>query len=224
MLALVLDWLMAPIDPMRAHVITDGVSWHGRLMVLAWGMLIPLGVVIARYFKVTARQNWPSELDNKFWWRGHLFCQYSGGVAMLCGFAAIWFATGNTAAASLHRNMGYAVLGFGAVQFVAGWLRGSKGGPTEQNIRGDHYDMTPRRVVFEHLHKSVGYLAILVAAVTILTGLWIANAPRWMWFGLAAWWTLLAMAAARLQSLGRHVSSYHAIWGPDPAHPGNRKA
>jgi hypothetical protein len=123
----------------------------------------------------------------------------------------------------MHAAMGYAVLAFGALQFLAGWLRGSKGGPTEADIRGDHYDMTFRRVVFEHVHKSVGYLALGLAAVTILTGLWAANAPRWMWLAVGGWWLLLLAASLRLQSLGRHVSSYHAIWGPDPAHPGNRR-
>jgi hypothetical protein len=119
--------------------------------------------------------------------------------------------------------MGYAVLAFGAVQFIAGWLRGSKGGPTEPELRGDHYDMTPRRIVFEAVHKSIGYLALGLSAATILTGLWAANAPHWMWLALIVWWLVLLVAALGLQARGRHVSSYHAIWGPDPAHPGNRR-
>lgn len=41
-------------------------------MVVAWGVLLPLGILIARFFKVTPRQRWPAELDNKFWWYSHL--------------------------------------------------------------------------------------------------------------------------------------------------------
>ncbi len=222
MIAEAISWLLASVDPARPHAVDPGVAWHGRLMVLAWGVLIPLGVVVARYFKVTPGQDWPRELDNKLWWRGHLTCQYGGGLAMIAGFLMIWFSGATSGMAWGHRILGYAVLAFGALQFVAGWLRGSKGGPTDRQLRGDHYDMTRRRILFEHVHRSVGYLALATGAVTIMTGLWTANAPRWMPLSLGLWWGLLIMAAIRLESQGRHVSSYRAIWGPDPVHPGNR--
>jgi hypothetical protein len=215
-------WALAPIDPSRTHDVGTALSWHGRLMTLAWGVLIPLGVVIARYLKVTPRQDWPRQLDNKMWWHGHLACQYTGGICMVAGLIIILFAS-RDGAHWQHRSTGYTVLVFGAMQFVAGWLRGSKGGPTDTALRGDHYDMTLRRIVFERLHKAVGYLSLGLAAFTILTGLWAANAPRWMWVAIICWWLLLLVVSLRLQSLGRHVSSYHAIWGPDVAHPGNRR-
>jgi hypothetical protein len=115
------------------------------------------------------------------------------------------------------------VLAFGFVQFLAGWLRGTKGGPSEPQMRGDHYDMTTHRLIFEYVHKSVGYLALGLAAGTILTGLWTANAPYWMWLMLGLWWLVLLAAALVLQARGRYVGSYQAIWGPDPVHPGNRR-
>jgi hypothetical protein len=219
---MLIAWLLAPIDGSRPHEISEAMAWHGRLMTVAWGVLVPLGVVIARYFKVTPRQDWPRQLDNRFWWLSHLTCQYSGGILMLAGLIII-LSAGRPGAAWLHAMMGYAVLAFGALQFLAGWLRGSKGGPSEANPRGDHYDMTPRRLAFEHIHKTVGYGALLLAGATILTGLWTANAPHWMWLGIMLWWVALVAAALALQAKGRYVSSYHAIWGPDPAHPGNRR-
>lgn len=217
-----IGWLLAPIDPSRVHDVGVALSWHGRFMTLAWGVLIPLGVLVARYFKVTPRQDWPQELDNRLWWHGHLMFQYAGGACMLAGFVIVFLTASGVPQAWLHRTLGYAVVVFGALQFVAGWLRGSKGGPTEASVRGDHYDMTPRRLVFEFVHKSVGYIALGLGATAILTGLWAANAPRWMWMVLPAWWLVLMVVAVWLQLHNRHVSSYHAIWGPDPAHPGNR--
>ncbi len=222
MIAGAISWLLASMDPARPHVVDASVAWHGRLMVLAWGILIPLGILVARYFKVTPGQDWPRELDNALWWRGHLTCQYGGGLAMAAGILMIWFSGAGTGMAWSHRMLGYSVLGFGALQFVAGWLRGSKGGPTDRELRGDHYDMTRRRILFEHVHRTVGYLAIVMGALTIMTGLWAANAPRWMPLSLGLWWGLLIAAAIRLELQGRHVTSYLAIWGPDPAHPGNR--
>jgi hypothetical protein len=58
-----MDWLLAPIDATRAHEVGFAVSWHARSMVLAWAVLAPLAVVIARYFKVLPGQDWPRELD-----------------------------------------------------------------------------------------------------------------------------------------------------------------
>ncbi len=189
-------WLLGSLDPARGHAVDVALAWHGRLMVLAWGVLIPLGILIARYFKVTPGQDWPRELDNVLWWRGHLACQYMGGLAMAAGFLMIWLSGGSTGAAWLHRTLGYCVLGFGALQFIAGWMRGTKGGPTDRALRGDHYDMTRRRILFERVHRSVGYLALLTGALTIMTGLWTANAPRWMPLTLLLWWTLLIAAAS----------------------------
>jgi hypothetical protein len=145
-----------------------------------------------------------------------------GGILMLAGLALV-LAAARPGAAWLHALMGYAVLAFGALQFVAGWFRGTKGGPSEPDMRGDHYDMTPRRIAFEAVHKTVGYLAIALSAGTILTGLWAANAPRWMWLAITLWWAGLLATALGLQARGLYVSSYHAIWGPDEAHPGNRR-
>jgi hypothetical protein len=216
-------WLLSPLDPSRAHEVGAALAWHGRLMTLGWGVLIPLGVLVARYLKVTPRQDWPRELDNKLWWRSHLTLQYAGAACMIAGFLLVFLPGAGSPAAWLHRSLGYAVLAFGALQFVAGWLRGSKGGPTDSTMRGDHYDMTARRVVFEHLHRSVGYLAVALGALTIMTGLWTANAPRWMAVVLPAWWAALVALAIALERRHMHVSSYHAIWGPDPAHPGNRR-
>ena len=81
--------------------------------------------------------------------------------------------------------------------------------------------MTRRRILFECVHKTTGYLLILLAVAAILTGRWAANAPVWMWVALAAWWSVLILAIAWLQRRGHAVDTYQAIWGPDSRHPGN---
>ena len=52
-------------------------------------------------------------------------------------------------------------------------------------------------------------------------GLLIVDAPRWMALILGVWWLILMAAFTRLQAAGRCIDTYQAIWGPDPAHPGN---
>lgn len=215
------EWLISPIDASRAHDMGTLLSWHGRFMVLAWGICAPLGVIVARYLKVLPWQDWPRQLDNQVWWVLHRVLQYSATVLTVIALIVILF-KGREYTAATHRLLGYLVVALTVAQVLGGWLRGSKGGPTEPSRAGDHFDMTPRRLVFEYVHKICGYTALLVSGTAILTGLWLANGPVWMWLCLGLWWLVLAMAAAVFQRRGWAIDTYQAIWGPDPSLPGNR--
>jgi cytochrome b561 len=220
-----MDWLYAPIDPARAHDVSAAVAWHARSMVLAWGILAPLAVLAARFFKILPGQDWPRELDNQVWWRSH----WMGHLAVLglsgVGLVLVWPVDGS--AIGLHTGLGLALLAALILQVLLGLFRGSKGGPTaparDGSLRGHHYDMTPRRLMFETAHKSLGYAALGLSVLVIVTGLWKANAPWWMWIVLALWWIGLAVAFLAMQRRGMAVDTYQAIWGPDPGLPGNRR-
>ncbi len=220
------EWLTSPIDPGRAHLVDFAISWHARSMVLAWGILAPLAVFAARFLKILPGQNWPQELDSQVWWRSHWIGQIAVVVLSLGGLALVLPA--DLSQLHLHQVLGYAVLLGMGVQVLFGLLRGTKGGPTapaaDGSWRGDHYDMTRRRLVFEAVHKAIGYLTLILAVMTILSGLWTANGPIWMWITLIAWWALLVGLFIALQSRGLAVDTYQAIWGDDPTHPGNRRA
>jgi hypothetical protein len=215
-----------------AHVV-PAIAWHGRLMVLAWTILLPLGVLIARYYKITPRQRWPQDLDNKTWWHAHLVLQTLGIAGMSLAVVIMWRHAGGALNGSSHAILGWIVVVLGWLQLFAGLLRGTKGGPQPASgsappsplcERGDHYDMTRRRVVFEWLHKLGGYIALLLGLVVTGLGLQLAAAPAWMYCVIALWWIVLAIGAIRLQLAGRCVDTYQAIWGPDPWHPGNARA
>ena len=107
---------------------------------------------------------------------------------------------------------------------VHGLMRGSKGGPTDVQMRGDHFDMTPRRIAFERVHKSLGWLTLFAAWIATLLGLWVADAPRWMLACVLVWWTALAFVWMRWQRAGRCVDTYQAIWGIAPDMPGMARA
>lgn len=220
-----MDWLLSPIDPTRAHEVGFAISWHARTMVLAWGILAPLAVLIARFFKVMPGQDWPRELDNQAWWRGHWIGQSFVAVLSFVGLALVMPADFSNM--SLHNKLGYAVLCGVVLQVVLGFFRGSKGGPTapapDGSMRGHHYDMTVWRITFETLHKAIGYTTLLLAMATILLGLWKANGPVWMWLILIIWWAILAVVFALFQKRGMAIDTYQAIWGPSLEHPGNRR-
>ncbi len=222
-----IEWLLSPIDPARVHGVADAVAWHGRSMVLAWGVLVPVGVLAARFFKILPGQDWPRQLDSHAWWLTHRILHYIAGLLTVTGLVLVLNGLASFGASGTHAVFGWAVVALTCAQFLGGWFRGTKGGPTDSqangSLRGDHYDMTPRRLAFEIIHKVGGYSALVIAMLAILTGLWRANAPVWMWLGLAAWWSSLIVLSAVLQRAGRAVDTYQAIWGPDARHPGNAR-
>ncbi len=224
-----LEWLMSPMSGALQHHLEPALYWHARAMVLAWSFCIPLGVMVARFCKITPRQDWPRVLDNAGWWHAHRGLQYAGVLTMAAGIALVLAhqgagATLREGAAYWHAVLGWCVLVAAAVQVLSAWLRGSKGGPGQSTMAGDHYDMTPRRVVFERVHKSLGWLLVLSALGVSTLGLVVADAPRWMALCLGAWWCLLLGAGVWLQQRGLCVDTYQAIWGADPQMPGMQRA
>jgi hypothetical protein len=47
MLAEVFRWLLTPISGASDHAISRPLAWHGRLMVLAMGLLTPPLIIVA---------------------------------------------------------------------------------------------------------------------------------------------------------------------------------
>ena len=223
-----LDWLTASLSGSAAHAIAPWAAWHGRCMVLAWALLLPLGALLARFYKVTPGQPWPQRLDNPLWWHGHRALQWAGVLIMSVGLALAWQQGSGASSAANAQAQAHALLGW--TLFAAAWLqvasaqwRGSKGGPTDAQMRGDHYDMSKRRQRFERWHKALGWASLLGAPLAVALGLVLSDAPRWMALTLGAWWLALGLVFARLQSRGRCIDTYQAIWGPDPQHPGNQR-
>lgn len=221
-----IDWLLSPIDPTRVHDLGVLLALHGRLMVLAWAVLVPTGILAARFFKVWPGQDWPRQLDDQRWWRTHRLSQYSAVVVMCVALALVLNASRDGVAPGPHAMIGWTVLGLATLQVLGGLFRGSKGGPTalapDGSLRGDHFDMTRRRLLFEYLHKSTGYVAFSLSIAAVLSGLLQSNAPRWMFMVLVAWWSVLIFLFAILQRRGILINTYQSIWGDDAGFPGNR--
>jgi hypothetical protein len=221
------EWLSAPIDVARAHSLPDSVAWHARLMTIAWGFLVPIGVLAARFLKIWPGQLWPDRLDHPGWWHLHRLCQYLAGLLTLIALFLVLGRPGRAGHWDAHHLIGWSAVMLAIVQFAGAWLRGSKGGPTEPapdgSWHGDHYDMSRRRIAFEYIHKSGGYVALAFSGAAVLTGLWQANAPHWMWLSLLAWWFGCITVFIVLQRGGHAFDTYQAHWGADPIHPGNRR-
>jgi hypothetical protein len=218
----VIDWLLSPLSGLPTHDIAPMIAWHARAMVLAWGVIIPVAILLARYWKIWPGQRWPQELDHKLWWHAHKYGQTLAVVLMTLGVYLAWRARSAQWSPGLmiHASLGWFLVLLGWMQLLGGWLRGSKGGPGEASLTGDHFNMTARRRAFEWTHKVLGWLALSLALLTIVLGLWLADAPRWMLLSLTLWWAGLVALAWRWQSQAKCIDTYQAIWGPDPNLPG----
>lgn len=229
-----LDWLLTSHDGSVRMLTDSGVIWHGRIMTAVWLVLVPLAVVLARFYKVTPHQDWPKVLDNPFWFIWHRRLGYLAALLTLVAMAAIMLRNDTQFdGAYVHAVVGWAVIALVLFQVVNALLRGTHGGPIDPFTRakrppeqwaGDHYCMTRRRVVFEHAYKLAGYAVLPVAFIAIVSGLLIVDAPRWMWLGLVPICMMFVFVFAWLQGKGRCLDTYQAIWGTDPALPGNRRA
>lgn len=227
------NWLLAPVSGVLAHEISTGIAWHGRLMVLAWAILMPAAFVVARFYKITPGQDWPRRLDNPFWFVSH---RRLGYAILVVTAAAIGFVIWSRGSMVLwhghHAIAGWTVFAFALFQIVGALLRGSHGGPVDPFNRqarppeqwpGDHFSLTPRRIFFEYSHKLVGYVLVVLAAWTIASGLHVADAPRWMWLVIGIWTLMCIGAFVRLQRAGKCIDTYQAIWGLDETLPGYRR-
>ncbi len=186
---------------------------HGIANILAWGLLLPLGVLVARFYKVFRRQNWPAEVHNMSWWFWHQVLQYAGLGAFAIALLTVIYENRGLHLATLHGKLGLLLVVLALHQFVSAMLRGD----TE-----DHYTMNLRRLVFELVHKSVGYAALALAPAVIVLGLDLAGAPAWVVaVGLSP---LVALGALWIRNIcaRRFVSTYQAMWGVSLEHPGNR--
>ncbi len=225
------EWLMTPISGATEHYVEPLVSVHGRFMVFAWAILLPLAIIISRFYKVTHNQDWPRK-SNPFWMMSHRVLGQAVGVIMAIAVALAILATPvEVPWRSFHIWAGWFIVLLGLISVIGSLFRGTHGGPRApytgkpmppEAWGGDHYDMTPRRVFFERTHKFAGYMTLVISVVAIVSGLAAADALVWMWLALAVWWLGFIVVFTLLQRQGRCIDTYQAIWGVDENLPGNR--
>lgn len=124
---------------------------HGVLMVLGWGVLLPAGVLIARYLK------W----KGKIWIKLHIGMQILGLALGIAGLALALVQFGPLGGSlGGHGLMGLLVSALGVLQPLNGVFRPKKGSI-----------LTPRRRVWEVVHKGLGWFALALAVPTLVTGM-----------------------------------------------------
>jgi hypothetical protein len=127
---------------------------HGVLMAVSWGILLPLGVIFARFYRHVE----PNKGPRAVWFVAHQALQYSGVIIAAVGFiVAIYMERDASHFATTHAKLGLTVMCLGLTQPLNAFIRPHP---------GEKY-----RAIWSAWHKSAGYIAVLLAVATIFLGL-----------------------------------------------------
>ncbi|KAK9280570.1 hypothetical protein L1049_014263 [Liquidambar formosana] len=127
---------------------------HGFMMFLAWGILLPGGVLAARYLK---------HVKGDGWYQIHVYLQYSGLAIVLLGFLFAVAELRGFYLSSVHVKFGITAIFLACVQPVNAYLRPKKPANGEEG--------SSRRLLWEYLHIILGRGAILVGIAALISGM-----------------------------------------------------
>ncbi|XP_066911351.1 uncharacterized protein [Clytia hemisphaerica] len=158
-----LDDGCAGFDRMNLTLITDVAGFekpsiaHGSLMIIGWGFLLPTGVASARLLK---------HRPNALWFKIHRIVQVLGLIVAVCGWGValhnfdVFSGPGTTSYS--HGVLGMTVMVLGLLQPFNALIRPHPPEAGEKKALA--------RLIWEIVHKSSGYIAVVLAAVTICFG------------------------------------------------------
>ncbi|KAF5470260.1 hypothetical protein F2P56_010784 [Juglans regia] len=134
---------------------------HGILNVVSWGILFPIGAIVARYMRTF-------ESADPAWFYLHVLCQVSAYAIGVAGWG-IGLKLGSESEGiqfTNHRNIGIALFCLATVQLFALFLRPKK----------DH----KYRLYWNIYHHAVGYTILVLGILNIFKGYDILQpAKRW---------------------------------------------
>ncbi|KAL8477923.1 hypothetical protein ACS0TY_029999 [Phlomoides rotata] len=134
---------------------------HGVLNVVSWGILMPLGAMVARYMKVF-------KSANPAWFYLHVACQCSAYIVGVAGWGTGLKLGSDSAGVehNTHRNIGITLFALGTLQVFALLLR----------PKPDH----KYRSYWNIYHYAIGYAVISLSIANIFEGFDVLDpAKKW---------------------------------------------
>lgn len=139
---------------------------HGVLMALGWVVLLPAGILVARY----AKNINPTTGPRAFWFLGHRILQAGGGTLIIIGgIIGFSMVPKDDQFQYAHSVIGLILWILVIVQIIGG------------NVRPGHD--ASWRWIWELGHKGDGYIIVLVAWANIYLGLLVYGAHK-AFFGI----------------------------------------
>ncbi|KAL8054527.1 hypothetical protein ABFX02_05G142000 [Erythranthe guttata] len=127
---------------------------HGFMMFLAWGILLPAGILAARYLK---------HVKDDSWYRIHVYLQYSGLAIVFLGFLFAVAELRGLTLDSVHVKFGMLAILLAVAQPMNAYLRPKKAAIGEESSR--------KRIVWEYTHIITGRCALVVGFAALISGL-----------------------------------------------------
>ncbi|KAB2006253.1 hypothetical protein ES319_D11G331100v1, partial [Gossypium barbadense] len=127
---------------------------HGFMLFLSWGILIPGGILAARYLKHVKGDGWVMD---------GMYLQYSGLAIILLGVLFAVAELRGFYVSSLHFKLGIAAIVFAFVQPMNAYLRPEK--PANEE------DASTKRLIWEYFHVIIARGAIAVRIAALFTGM-----------------------------------------------------
>ncbi|KAL1194590.1 Cytochrome and DOMON domain-containing protein [Cardamine amara subsp. amara] len=134
---------------------------HGILNGVSWGIMMPVGAIIARYLRV-------AKSADPAWFYIHVFCQASAYIIGVAGWATGLKLGGDSPGIQYgtHRAIGIALFSLATVQVFAIFLR----------PKPEH----KHRLYWNIYHHTIGYTIIILGVVNVFKGLGILS-PKKQW-------------------------------------------
>lgn len=131
---------------------------HGSLMIAGWGLILPSGVIVA-----ALGRHRPGGL----WFKVHRFLQIAGLIIVLIAWIiALKFFDGvevvDDEYGDLHETLGLVVMLCGLAQPLNAFIRPHAPHACDKK--------PPMRLLWEIVHKSLGYSSVILAVFTIILG------------------------------------------------------
>lgn len=127
---------------------------HGFMMFLAFGILLPGGILAARYLK---------HIKGDGWYQIHVYLQYSGLAIILLGFLFAVAELRGFFLTSLHVKFGVTAIFLACFQPLNAFLRPKRPANGES--------VSSKRLVWEYLHVIVGRSAIVAGVAALISGM-----------------------------------------------------
>jgi len=168
---------------------------HGAIMTMAWGVLIPTGIFLARFTKHVHPTTGPAA----FWFHRHWIVQCVGAALSLLGFAlAVAMVPSGSHFTTPHHVLGLVVVLLGVIQPLNAKLRPHKPPAGEP--------VPLKRTAWEWLHRGLGYVAAVLTIPTLFLGLAAALAHPGIVGVMAAWVAVVCAAFI--------VAQIRLVWCP----------
>lgn len=127
---------------------------HGFMMFLAWGILLPGGILAARYLK---------HVKGDGWFKIHVYLQYCGLAIVLLGLLFAVAELRGLHIGSVHVKFGLAAIVLACMQPINAYFRPKR--PTNGE------DTPCERIMWEYFHVIVGRCSILIGVAALISGM-----------------------------------------------------